>query len=229
LTQALRRRGDRIEQRDVDRLVREEVALRTEELEREKLVLRGITLTVLDTIVTLFEAKDEFCAGHSQRVAALAGDIAAELGLDPDTVGHVQVAGRLHDIGNVAVSEPLMLKPAPLTPQEFEGVRDHVRIGVQILTPIKHLAPALPYVRDHHEHWDGTGYPSGLAGEAISIGGRILAVADAFVAVTSGRAYFHALTPVDAVRHLAPRAGTHFDPGVIRALERVVARSAGTS
>jgi response regulator RpfG family c-di-GMP phosphodiesterase len=219
---ALRKRREHIEQRDVAQLVREEVSLRTAELEREKLALRGLTVSVLEGIVTLMEAKDPYRAGHSQRVAALAGAVAQTLRLDNDAIGHVTLAARLHDIGKVALPEAILLKPAPLTPTEYEAVRQHVGVGVQILAPIKHFAPALPFVRDHHERWDGSGYPSRLRGEDISVGGRILAAADAFVAVTAGRPYFTALPPTDALPYLAHYVGTYFDPAVFRVLQQVV-------
>jgi putative nucleotidyltransferase with HDIG domain len=184
-------------------------------------------VSVLETVVTLFEAKDPYRAGHSQRVADLAFTISRELGLDKEAAAHVQTAGRLHDIGKVALPDPILLKPAPLTPDEYEQVRHHVRIGVQMLAPLSELAAVLPSVRDHHERWDGSGYPSQRRGSAISIGGRILAVADAFVAVTAGRPYFTALPPADALTYLAHYTNTHFDAEAFRVLQQVVRAQLG--
>ena len=217
---ALRRRHDRIAERDVS--PPPAAAVRAAELEREIASLNAATVGVLETIVTLVEAKDPYRAGHSPRVAELAGTIASTLGLDAATVAHVRLAARLHDIGKVALAEPILLKPAPLTAAEYEDVLQHVRIGVQILAPLKPLAAILPIVRDHHERWDGTGYPGRLKGDTIAIGARILAAADAFVAVTAGRPYFTALPPADALAYLAHHAGTQFDPQVFRSLQHVV-------
>lgn len=185
------------------------------------------TVSVLETVVTLFEAKDPYRAGHSQRVADLAFTVSLEFGLDQEAAAHVQTAGRLHDIGKVALPDPILLKAAPLTPDEYEQVRHHVRIGVQMLSPIAELAPVLPSVRDHHERWDGSGYPSQRRGDAISIGGRILAVVDAFVAVTAGRPYFTALPPADALTYLAHNTNTHFDAEAFRVLQQVVRAQLG--
>jgi HD-GYP domain-containing protein (c-di-GMP phosphodiesterase class II) len=115
-------------------------------------------------------------------------------------------------------------KPDKLTIQEFEHVKDHVRMGMEILAPLTHLERVLGFVHDHHEHWDGGGYPRSLKGEAISIGGRILAAADAFDAVTSRRAYREALTQAGAVEYLESHVGTLLDPRVYAALKKVVER-----
>lgn len=226
---ALRRRRDRIEQRDVAGLVREEVSLRTAELEREKLALRGLSVSVLETVVTLFEARDAHRAGHSLRVGALGRDIARALRLDSETIGHVHVAGRLHDIGKIALPDSLLARAGALTPGDDAELRTHVAIGVQLLTPLKHLSPALPYVRDHHERWDGSGYPAGLQGAAISIGGRILAAADAFVVSTAGSAYSPPMPAADALARLAQVAGVQLDPEVVGALQQVARAPAGSA
>jgi putative two-component system response regulator len=134
----------------------------------------------------------------------------------------------LHDIGKIGVPEELPRKPSPLTGEEYTRVSEHVRIGVDILSPFAPLARALPAIQDHHERWDGSGYPRGLAGEQISLGGRILAAVDAFDAfdafdaMTSGRAYREPLTPHATVELLSNSAGTQFDPAVVAALRRVV-------
>jgi HD-GYP domain-containing protein (c-di-GMP phosphodiesterase class II) len=113
-------------------------------------------------------------------------------------------------------------KPGPLTAEEYEHVKDHVRIGVEILRPLTQVAGALPFVEDHHEHWDGHGYPAGKAGEAISIGGRILAAADAFDALISRRAYREPQPPRDVVEYLRTHVGVLLDPRVYDALRTVV-------
>jgi putative two-component system response regulator len=221
---ALHRRGLLREQGRVERLVREEVTLRTSELEREQSALRHVTVQIAETLINAMEAKSVFLRGHSQRVAELAASIAGELGLDADTVEGVRLAGRLHDIGKIGTREAVLNKPAGLTPEEQDHVRDHVRIGVEILAPLRHLGPVLDFIHDHHEHFDGAGYPRGLAGDAISLGGRILAAADAFDALTSQRAYRAPLNPGEAIELLEGAAGARLDPEVFRALRNCVLR-----
>ena len=178
----------------VERTIRDEVEERTRELEHEKAALRDVSVQVAEALVTAMEAKDVSFRGASARIADLAASVASELHLDEDTIEDVRLAGRLHDVGKIGVSDVLLSKPSALTPEEYAQVKEHVRIGLEILAPLRHLGNVLRYVADHHERWDGKGYPKGLAGEEISIGGRILAAADAYEAVTSARTYREAMT-----------------------------------
>jgi putative nucleotidyltransferase with HDIG domain len=222
---AIKRRELSIEQRRVEALIREEVAIRTEELEREKLALRELTVGVAETLINAMEAKDVYLRGHSQRVADLAAAMAEQLGLDPDAVENVRLAGRLHDVGKIGIREAVLNKPDKLTSEEFEHVKDHVRMGMEILEPLRHLGVVLDYVWDHHEHWDGGGYPRGRKGEEITIGGRILAAADAFDAMTSRRAYREPMSGEQSLEHLrAGNVGTLLDPKIFDALAAVVSR-----
>ncbi|HKS06279.1 MAG TPA: HD domain-containing phosphohydrolase [Gemmatimonadaceae bacterium] len=221
IAQALQRRSDRIDARDVAQLVREEVDLRTAELEREKLALRGLTVSVLESVVTHFEARDARRAGHSQRVAALARDVARAMRLDDENTGHIHLAARLHDVGMIALPDALLRPGGELSASERTELEKHVAIGVQILTPIRHAAAAIPFVRDHHERWDGKGYPAQLRGDQISLGGRIIAAADAFVGATSAP-YSTAADTGAVLKRLEADSGAHFDPEVFRALAQVV-------
>ena len=221
---ALHKRELTIEQRNVERKIREEVALRTEELEKEKATLRGMTVTVAEALINAMEAKDVYLRGHSQRVGDLAASIADAMALEPDVVEHVRLAGRLQDVGKIGLREAVLNKPDKLTWDEFEHIKDHVRIGVEILAPLQHLGVVIDYVRDHHEHFDGTGYPRALKGYDISIGGRILAAADAFDALTSRRAYRDPISRADSLELLRAQVGRLLDPHVFAALERVVKR-----
>ncbi|GAC1654070.1 MAG: response regulator [Gemmatimonadaceae bacterium] len=218
----LKKRTLEMEQRRVERLIREEVAVRTTELEEEKRALRSLTIAVAEALITAMEAKDEFLRGHSERVAEMAGAVANHLGLDSEMIAQVRVAGRLHDVGKIGIRESVLNKPGELTPGEFEHVKSHVALSVEILTPLKHLGAAVAFVHDHHEHFDGTGYPRRLSGEAISLGGRILCAADAFDALISPRAYRRPLGEDAAVAYLGERAGTLLDPAVYAALRVVV-------
>ena len=224
IERALHKRALLIEQRRIERMIREEVAQRTEELEREKDALRNLTVSVAETLINAMEVKDVYLRGHSQRVAELAAAIADDLGMTADAVEQVRLAGRLHDVGKIGTREAVLNKPGPLTPEEFDHVKEHVRIGMEILAPLKHLGEALTFVQDHHEHWDGSGYPRALGGERISIGGRILAAADAFDALTSKRAYREPMQPQETVEFLQGHVGRLLDPDIFAALRRVVSR-----
>jgi len=221
---ALHKRADLIEQRRLDKLIREEVALRTAELEREKESLRLMSISIAETLINAMEAKDLYLRGHSQRVAELAGQLAEELGLDERICEDLRAAGRLHDVGKIGIREAILNKPGSLTAEEFEHVKQHVKIGLDILAPLFHIREPLKYVEHHHEHWDGAGYPMGLVGEDIPLGARILCAADTFDALTSKRAYRDPMAPLAALEHLRVDVGKQFDPCVYDALVRVIAR-----
>jgi len=221
---ALNKRAEMMEQRRLDKLIREEVALRTVQLEHEKESLRLMSISIAETLINAMEAKDLYLRGHSQRVADLAGQLAAELGLDEATCEDLRVAGRLHDVGKIGIRESVLNKPDRLTSEEFDHVKRHVQIGLDILAPLFHIKQPLKYVEHHHEHWDGAGYPLGLTGENIPLGARILSVADTFDALTSKRAYREPLSPLAALEHLRVDVGKQFDPCVYDALVRLVKR-----
>ena len=226
---ALHKRAELIEQRRLDKLIREEVALRTAELEREKESLRLMSVSIAETLINAMEAKDLYLRGHSQRVAELAGELAEELGLDHTVCDDLRVAGRLHDVGKIGIREAILNKPDRLTSEEFDHVKRHVQIGLDILAPLFHIKKPLNYVEHHHERWDGGGYPRGLSGEEIPLGARILCAADTFDALTSKRAYRDPLAPMAAIEHLRVDSGKQFDPCVYEALVRVVTRRLGTN
>ena len=165
-----------------------------------------------------------YLRGHSQRVADLAGELALELGLSEATAERIRLAGRLHDVGKIGIREEILNKPASLTPAEFAHVKEHVRIGIEILRPLRSLGEALDFIHDHHEHWDGSGYPRGRTGDAITMGGRVLAGADAFDALTSKRAYRDPMPPDETLAYLGTLAGSLLDPAVVAALGTVVTR-----
>jgi len=174
------------------------------------------------------EAKDVYLRGHSQRVAELAGQIADEMGLGETVCEDLKVAGRLHDVGKIGIREAILNKPDRLTSEEFEHVKRHVQIGLDILAPLIHLKTPLHYVEHHHERWDGAGYPRGLSADSIPLGARILCAADTFDALTSKRAYREPMTPIAALEHLEVDIGKQFDPRVYDALRRVITRRLGT-
>jgi putative two-component system response regulator len=211
---ALTKRSGLIERRRLDKLIREEVALRTAELEREKEALRLMSVSIAETLINAMEAKDLYLRGHSQRVAELCAEVAEELQLDDAVVEDLRLAGRLHDVGKIGIREEILNKPGRLTAEEFQHVKRHVQIGLDILAPLLHIKIPLTSIEPHHEHWNGAGYPHGRAGEKIPLGGRILCVADTIDALTSKRAYRDPLSPLATIEHLKVDVGRQFDPKV---------------
>ncbi|HYK83393.1 MAG TPA: HD domain-containing phosphohydrolase [Gemmatimonadales bacterium] len=221
---ALRRREMLSENRQLNQWLKEEVTTRTAELQRERMKLERISVATLEALVNALEAKDPYMRGHSARVADLSATIAHQLGLPEEEVEQVRVAGRLHDIGKIGTRESVLVKQGPLTPEEFEHVRQHVVIGSQILAPLTHLGATIPAVRGHHERWDGSGYPDGLRGEEIPLAARIIGAAEIFDALSTSRAYQEKMSPEQAIERIADLAGTVVDPRVYEALATVVAR-----
>jgi putative two-component system response regulator len=221
---AVHRRQLEIDRRNVERNIREEVMVRTMELEQEKAALHALTIGIAETLINAMEAKDIYLRGHSRRVAEQAASVAEEMGFDADLVENVRLAGRLHDIGKIGIREDILNKPGALTTEEYAHVKEHVRIGMEILEPLRHIPVALEFIHDHHEHFDGSGYPRGRTGSEISIGGRILAACDAFDAMTSRRAFREAFDRKQTIAHLEAEIGRLLDPAVFAALEKVVVR-----
>jgi len=221
---ALKRREMLLENRHLNQWLKEEVTTRTHELQRERNRLENVSTATLEALVNALEAKDPYLRGHSARVADLSANLAAELGLSEEDIDRVRMAGRLHDLGKIGTREAVTNKEGPLTPEEFEHVKQHVIIGAQILAPLVHLGDVVAMVRTHHERWDGTGYPDGLRGEEIPMGGRIIAAAEVFDALTTARPYQEKMTPEQAAERMGDLAGTVLDPTVVVGLTRLVAR-----
>lgn len=203
--------------------LRSEVEARTRELQQEQDRLMDVALATLGALATALEARDPCFAGHSARVASVAATIAADMALSDDDVEDIRTAGRVHDLGMISVRDGVLTKPGPLDPDEVEHVRQHVVIGAQLLEPWP-LGDVAAVVRHHHERWDGTGYPDGLAGEDIPIGARIVGAVEIYDALTSARSYQQQRTPDEAVRTMKAWAKGTVDPAVMEALEAVVAK-----
>jgi putative two-component system response regulator len=183
-----------------------------------------IMLTAVNDAATATEVLASGASDYLMKPVELAGALGEEMGLDAAMVEDLRAAGRLHDVGKIGIRESILNKPDRLTTEEFEHVKRHVQIGLDILAPLFHIKTPLKFVEHHHEHWDGAGYPHGLAGENIPLGARILCAADTFDALTSKRAYRDPMAPHDALDHLSVDAGKHFDPDVYDALVRVIKR-----
>jgi HD-GYP domain-containing protein (c-di-GMP phosphodiesterase class II) len=165
-------------------------------------------------------ARDPHTADHPDAVGRLAALIGRELGQSPRELDQLALAGRLHDIGAVDLPEELLARAEELTPRERALVRRHPSQGARILEPLSPLAPVLPGILHHHERFDGGGYPAGLKGEEIPLLARVVAVADTYDSLVSGRAYRPALPPEQARRELRHRAGASLDPTVVEAFLR---------
>src|SRR5262249_19448659 len=192
-------------------------------LEAEKKHTEAIADLHLRTIEALslaIEAKDHNTHDHLKRVQTYAIKIGEDLGLDALQLNAIRAAAMLHDIGKLAVPEQILSKPGRLTPEEFEKMKIHPVVGAQILDRVQFPYPVVPIVRSHHEKWNGTGYPDGLAGEAIPVGARILSAVDCFDALTSERPYRRALSAEEAMSHLRNETGSSFDPKVVEIIER---------
>jgi response regulator RpfG family c-di-GMP phosphodiesterase len=179
--------------------------------------LRQLSLNAITALASALEAKDSYTSGHSRRVAEIGADIARQMDLPQDVIDRVYVAGLVHDLGKIGVGESVLNKPTSLSDEEQRLVRKHPDVGEHILSPMGDDEGILKIVRAHHERFDGEGYPDGLKGDLIPLGARILAVADAYEAMTSERPYRAALTDAQARVELERCRGAQFDSAVVEA------------
>jgi putative nucleotidyltransferase with HDIG domain len=185
-------------------------------------------LSFATALVAALDARDRYTAGHSAAVAVYARDIADRLGLSAQEQQLAHLAGLVHDIGKVGLPAGLLEKPGPLTLEERRLMEEHSAIGERILANVADYAEIARIVRHHHERVDGNGYPDGLLGDDIPLVSRILAVADAYNAMTSGRPYRDAMPSRVARFRLAQAADTQFDTSVVAAFEAVLAGASTT-
>jgi response regulator RpfG family c-di-GMP phosphodiesterase len=222
LIEEVRARVDKaLEKRELvlqNRFYQQHLETRVQELDRrnKQSLINGVQM-----LVHALEAKDAYTSGHSSRVSRYAVKTAVQLGYTGDRLEQLRLGGELHDIGKIGTREDILNKPGPLTPDEFHHIKGHSALGERILAPFMVESPSvLRIVRSHHERMDGAGFPDGLAGENIPHEARIVAVVDAFDAMTTNRAYRPPRTPVDAVDELRRCMGTHFDSDVVSAFLR---------
>ena len=195
---------------------------RVEDSNRHLNELNRLYLSTIETLAMAIDAKDQITHGHIRRVQTYAVGLAKNVGVsDEKLIKAIEAAALLHDMGKLAVPEYILNKPGKLTAAEFDKMKLHASVGADILSAIQFPYPVVPIVRHHHESWDGSGYPMGLKGTDIPIGARILAVVDCFDALTSDRPYRPRLPDNDALKILADRRGTMYDPLVVDTFMRV--------
>jgi HD-GYP domain-containing protein (c-di-GMP phosphodiesterase class II) len=193
---------------------------------RQTVQLRVDTHEALASLVEVMELRDPYTAGHSRRVANLSRTIAERMGLTPQEADLIEQAGRVHDIGKAALDSAVLAKPDTLDDAEWSQMRMHPVHGANVVARFAAYRNGARIVRHHHESWDGTGYPDGLAGDQIPLGARIIAVADTYDALTTNRPYRDALSVATAVQILQAGAGQQWDPNVIGALVACLGESA---
>jgi putative nucleotidyltransferase with HDIG domain len=201
------------------------LAARTAELSDAYAVLEQDALEAVETLNATVDARDPYTAGHSQRVQEIAVSIARELGITGRQLDAISHAGLFHDIGKLGVPDAILTKPAALTNQEYELMKQHPADGAAIVAKFGRLRDAVPLIRYHHERWDGRGYPEELSAGAIPLGAAIVGLADAWDAMTTDRPYHRALDPAEAEDELRRNRGTQFAPAVVDAFFRVLERS----
>ncbi|MFH1381710.1 MAG: HD domain-containing phosphohydrolase [Chloroflexota bacterium] len=222
VARALEKRSLEIENREYQKNLEDKVA---EQATR----IRSLFFNAITALAYALEAKDRYTRGHSERVSEIAVAIGRELGLPGDIIGKLRLAGLVHDIGKIGVEEDILSKPARLTVAEFHRIQTHPEVGERILTPIAD-DDMLRWIRSHHERYDGTGYPDRLKDSQIPLGARILAVSDAFEAMTSERPYRKAMQMTAALSELEHYRGLQYDPEVVTAFLRSSAvQSTGSS
>jgi len=189
--------------------------------ERLDRIRRGDHLATIRALASAVDARDPYAPDHSRSVARVATALAREIGLSEQRVAFVETAALLHDVGKLAVDDRVLKTPHLLTHEERARIEEHPVLGEQILRSAG-VDEVLPWVRHHHERWDGTGYPDGLAAEAVPIEARIIAIADAYEVMTSGRPYQPALSHHAALRHIELESGTQFDPSLVEAFVKAM-------
>ena len=186
--------------------------------------LQSFYLEMIQTLARALDAKDSYTHDHADRAGKYAKLIAQEMNLPDMVVRYIEYAALLHDMGKIGISDTILLKKGKLTDEEQKIIRQHPIIGYKIILPIKYLYPIAPLVLYHHERYDGSGYPEGLSGEEIPLGARIVAIIDAFDAMTSDRPYRKAPSVKTAVEELKKGMGKQFDPKIVKIFLDILSR-----
>lgn len=186
--------------------------------------IEEIFIGTVTSLVATIDAKSQWTKGHSMRVAKYTIELGEKIGLKKDALERLQLAAILHDIGKIGTYEAILDKPGKLTAEEADMIRKHPSLGADILMPLKAFRTIIPVMKHHHERYDGTGYPDGLAGDDIPIEARMLALSDVYDAMRSDRPYRRGLSLEEAVRELEAGAATQFDPALVPLFIEVIRR-----
>ena len=213
---ALDRRRLQLELKGYQQFLEEKVEEQTEEI-------RKVFLGAIESLVSALEAKDKYTGGHSRRVTELAVALGNELGLSAKDMEDLRWASLLHDIGKIVIDQAVQNKPARLTREEYEQIMIHAHVGAHIVKPVVN-GKITEMIEHHHDHYDGSGFHQVIAGSGIPLGARIIAVADAFDAMTSDRPYRSAMSVEEAEHEIKRGAGTQFDPAIITAFFKTLGR-----
>ena len=184
--------------------------------------LKELFAGTVTAIVEALDAKDSYTLGRSRRVTFYAVKMAKALHLSETTTGKIELAGLLHDIGMIGVSDDILAKVEKLTEDEYAEIKKHVQHSVRILDDIKQLSDVVEIIKYHHEFYDGTGYPFGKKGEEIPIGARIIAIADAFDSMVTPKVYRQQVVPAEALAKIKAATGTQFDPHIVECFEQIL-------
>jgi len=195
----------------LERLVEE----RTTKLQQAYRILKKAHLDSVKVLVEAIDAKDPYTRGHSDRVTRMSLKIAFQLGFAEERLESLEYGALLHDIGKIGIKDEVLQKPGTLDSGEYQYIQEHPLIGVKIIEGLDFFKDKIPMIRHHHEHYDGSGYPDGLLGEAIPLEARIIAVSDAFDAMTSARPHRGMMPLQDVLMELEKCKGTQFDPKVL--------------
>ncbi|NQT07333.1 MAG: HD domain-containing protein [Candidatus Omnitrophica bacterium] len=184
--------------------------------------LKDNYLSTVNSLALIMESRDPYMRGHSERVTYISVEIAKEMRLSESDLVILRTAGKLHDIGKITISDNILLKPGRLTPSEWAQMHMHPIRGAEIVLPLKFLEPGISLIRNHHERYDGKGYPDGLGKTSIPLLARILSVSDAFDAMTSIRPYRKPLTHKRAIDEINENSGSQFDPAVTKSFLEII-------
>ena len=221
LNQGLKEQNISLEKQNI--LLAKRIEDSTKNLTRLYEDLRSTYMRTIKVLAQAIDARDHYTHSHSENVAKYATVIATEMGLSAREIEVIHQACELHDLGKIGIEDSILIKPSALTAQEWEQIKKHPAIGAQILEPLTFLHGVIDLVRQHHEHFDGTGYPEGRKGEDILIGARIIHLADAYEAMVSARSYRKIpLTKEAAIEEIKKNSSTQFDPNVVRVFLKIV-------